>query len=482
MPIKKQQILTLHIEDLAYGGRGLSRYEGIRTFTDNVVPGDTAQVQVTKIHKNYLETRLEKIITPSPSRIVPRCKHFSSCGGCDSLMLPYEEQIRYKERQVFSAIEHIAGIKDFERRAILGCRSPWFYRNKMEFSFGECLDGSLPIGMHLKGRRYDIFDLDECYLGNPWNPLILQALRQFILKYKLSPFHFKKNTGLLRSLIIREGKHTNEFMLNLIVSHEPFPQKDAFRDFMVEACHNIFQIEAVDPSTKEVLKNMVSLYLTRIVTQKGQRTHVNSELLHGSPTISETLTVNTQTLSFALHPQAFFQTNTFQAEVLYKQVIELSDLKGDETVYDLYCGTGTIGLFLAQYVKKVFAIDLEESAIQNARENAKHNNINNIDFFCGDVLKILSEICNKAQTDKPSFDPQIIVVDPPRVGLSPKALEKIVEIKPSKIIYVSCNPATLARDLDLFSQNGYTLKIVQPVDMFPHSAHIEAVCSLVGFS
>lgn len=404
-------------------------------------------------------------------------------------MLSYEDQLRFKEKQVFSTLEHIGGLKEFERKSIFGCRFSWFYRNKMEFSIGwktfekisnhSSEQDAFSIGLHKTGRKYDLFDLQSCHLGSPWNPDIVDAMRQFFIKHHLQPFHFQKNNGLLRSLFLRESKSTGDIMINLVISHEPFPQINAFRDFMVEECDRIFRATPQVPEKKVSEKNehypfqppkLRSLYVSRILPQKGQKTRIAEILLHGEPTIRETLTVENDTLHFQILPQAFFQTNTFQAEILYAQALSLAELSGNEVAYDLYCGTGTIGLFFAKHVKKVYGIEMSQDAVKNARESALLNNIKNIEFFCGDVAEEIHFISEK---------PDIVVVDPPRVGLRDKVIEYISALRVPKIVYVSCNPATFARDCQFFTQLGYTLKIVQPVDMFPHTYHIEIVALLV---
>lgn len=511
--IKKHDRLSITIEDLALGGRGIARAEGMTVFANRVVPGDEAEVQVLKVKKRYLEAKLQSITKPSPLRVHPRCEHFDICGGCTWQMLSYEDQLRFKEKQVFSTLEHIGGLKEFERRPILGCKFPWFYRNKMEFSIGwqphdgasnneknseKCYfgdDGVLEktdfaIGLHKAGRIFDLFDLKSCHLGNPCNSEIVDAFRQFALKHHLQPFHFQKNNGLLRSLFLREGKSTGEIMLNLVISHEPFPQLNDFRDFMVNQCERIFHTMAKALKKKATRKKasgenelypfqipkLQSLYVTRILPQKGFKTQVAEILLHGEPTIRETLTVNNTTLHFQILPQAFFQTNTTQAEILYSHALSLAELSGNEVVYDLYSGTGTIGLFFAKHSKKVYGIEMNPDAVKNARESALLNGINNIEFFCGDVL---GEIQRIADHHGRIERPDIVVVDPPRVGLHDKVIEHISALRVPKIIYVSCNPATLARDCQFFTQLGYKLKIVQPVDMFPHTYHIETVALLV---
>ncbi|MBI5754674.1 class I SAM-dependent RNA methyltransferase [Candidatus Peregrinibacteria bacterium] len=479
---KKNDILTLEITDLAFGGRGISRFEGRTVFINTAVPGDTVEVRVTTAKNRFIEAEVIKVISPSPDRIDPRCRHFSECGGCAWQMLTYDVQIAHKEKQVFSTVEHISGLSDFEKQPIMGCETPWFYRNKMEFSFGRDSEGKTVLGLHLAGRWYDIFDLEECFLGNPWNSVLVKVARDFCLRNGLSPYIVKENRGLLRSLIIREGKNTGEIMINLVISHEEFPKMNDFRDCMVAECAKIFDKKLSDAFLAESLpkSRLASLYLTRFLVKKGSRHVLKEELLYGSPSIHETLTVADKTLSFEIFPQSFFQPNTRQAQKLYTAALDLAGLSGTEMVYDLFCGTGTIGLFFAPHVQKVMGIEVNESGVSSARKNATANGISNIEFVSAPVEQWLKSVSSGGvASDSVATGgiprPQVIIIDPPRAGLSPRALERILALGAERIVYVSCNPATFSRDARLFTHKNYRLSAVQPVDMFPQTPHIEMV-------
>jgi 23S rRNA (uracil1939-C5)-methyltransferase len=458
MDLKKGQIVPLMIERLAYGGDGIGKYEGRVTFVPNVVPGDQLQVALTKIKSNRMEAHLEELVVPSPERIQPRCSHFDVCGGCTWQMLPYEDQLKYKEQQVREALHHVGGfpeeLVDRVVRPILGCETPWAYRNKMEFSFGTpSLEDQTPmLGLHKPKQRYSVFNLNECFLPSPVMAEIVTKVREFVLEEKLTVYHEGRREGLLRNLLIREGVHTGEFMVALLTSGEPFEAADRFKE--------LFEGDERIASTLHVVK----------IQQRGVRTSYQTKVLAGNPVIHEELRLEDgRSLRFEISLEAFFQPNTKQAELLYGQAITLAGLTGDEVVYDLYCGTGTIGMFCAHAAKEVVGIELNAEAVENARKNATHNELENIRFAAGDVGKML---------DSSLPTPDVVIVDPPRAGLQGDTPHKVADLQAPKLVYVSCNPATLSRDLQLFTQRGYKIEAVQPVDMFPHTYHIETVVCL----
>lgn len=505
MGFKQDRNLTVKISDLAFGGQGVSRisHEGSEfvIFVDQGVPGDTAEIFLTKIKKNYAEGRITRRVEDSKLRVPARCKHFGVCGGCQWQFLKYEDQLRFKEKQVLDALTRIGGLVDIPLLPILESPSPWFYRNKMEYSFAGGTYGSttssvslrgalaplpfgdsardpqdprsvahpLMLGLHPKNRYAEVFDLEECYLQSQFAVQMVLWMKEWANKHKLSAYDPRRNKGLLRNFVIREARSTGESMVDLVTSHEPFQLTT--------------QLE------KDILKafpNITSLYHTAVIIKKGFRTVVSEKLLAGKPALTEIVRIASKashyqmegsfldgdsllSLIFDIRPQAFFQPNSKAAEVLLGLLLSLARPRTDDVVYDLYCGTGLIGMFFAKLVKKVYGIELNESALESARENAKKNGLTNIEFLCGDVGKTIEKIPEK---------PTLVVVDPPRAGLTLKALEHILELSPPKILYVSCNPATLARDLKILLENVYTLKAVQPIDLFPQTYHIETLCLL----
>jgi 23S rRNA (uracil1939-C5)-methyltransferase len=459
--------LELTIETLAFGGEGVAKipFNGkfFTVFVEDVVPGDRVKVRITRKKSKWARGFVKELLKPSDLRLQPRCKHFGSdfardgkpnlsknCGGCAWQFLSYDQQLLYKERQVREAIRHLGGIENEVVLPIIGMKEPWFYRNKMEFSFSRSQSGEITLGLHLKRRHYDVTELEECFLLAPYVGELVQGVRHFFQGLQIDP-EIK-----LESLTVREGKNTGEIML--ILSAEGRDKK------IVDA----FSAWALDFFSKNNLK-LTSLYFINIHNKPGKPKLLSDELLYGKPTIREELRLEGgRALSFQISPLAFFQPNTSQAQVLYQKALEAAALSGNEIVYDLFCGTGTIGLFCTKQARKVYGIDINVSAIENARLNATANGITNIEFLAGDTDKNLSKITEK---------PDVVMVDPPRNGLEPKVVEKIIELAPQRIVYVSCNPSTLARDIKLFS-NRYELQSVQPVDMFPQTYHIENVAGL----
>jgi len=459
-PFKKFGKIKVKIEKLAFGGAGIGYLKAEKpmvVFIEDAIPGDEVEAEIRKIKPNYLEAKLIEIIKPSELRIEPRCRHFNICGGCTLQNLNYGEQLKIKENQVREALEHTGGFKNPNVLNIIGCRDPWFYRNKMEFSFGADEDGNVTLGLHPKHYRWDVFQLEECFLENSDTGEMVKAVADFMNENNLSPYNFKNDAGLLRTFTVREGKRTNERMVNLTISEAPFLKQKEFIQLLTES---------------KKFRAPTSIYLTNQIIKKGSRTELIENLLYGEPLLNEEMMLeNGASLKFEILPQAFFQTNTLQAEILYQKVIDLGGIESGNIVYDLFCGTGTIGLFAAHKAGSVLGVDNNESAIKNARTNAEKNGIKNVKYYIGDVFEVISGRVEK---------PDIIIVDPPRAGLGDKLCEHLLTIGAKKIVYVSCNPSTLARDLKTLCalNSGYELLAAQPVDMFPHTYHIETVCEL----
>lgn len=482
---KKGDIAQLEIVDLAFGGDGVAKMktdEGeLAVFVAGCVPGDKVEARLLKIKKQHVEARLEKILTPSKARITPRCKHFASaqreredaaslglvgpkraspslknrCGGCSLQFLSYEDQLKWKQKMVNDSLERIGGFHGIRMEPILGCESPWFYRNKMEYSFGA----DAVLGLHPAKNYKEVFDLEECFLQSPRSVEIALAVEKWGQKNRLSGFDPRSGEGLLKNLVIREGKNTNEIMVNLVTAAEDFPPEKDFAEFL-----------------RKAFPDITSCYRTAVTVRRGFRTAVKEFLLFGKPALSETLTVQNITLKFEIYPQAFFQPNTKQAEILYGKIVEFAEPKAENSMFDLFCGTGTIGMFFAKLGCQVTGIELNKDAIENAHANARINGIENIEFLCGDINK---EQPMAALFDKKRSHPLALITDPPRAGIAQKSLEKIIALKIPKWIYVSCNPTTLARDLKIICETGgYKIEKIQPVDMFPHTYHVETVVRL----
>jgi len=439
------------------------------------VPGDRVRVEVIRYRKRKVEGRIGRILSPSPMRIEPRCKHFGSfagsgegkgCGGCVLQSLDYRHQLSVKERLVKKLMKD-AGIDPGLVHPTRGLDEPWYYRNKMEFSFGAHEDGTLGLGLHPSGMRFEVIDLEECFLQSSFVAPFLAAVRQWARAEGLEAFHFKRNDGWLRTLTIREGKRTGQRLVELTTSHAETCGPDARA---VAAAAEAFTKLALQTS-EDLGAPLNSIYWTRHRAVRGEPTRRIEEVMHGAEYLAEELhLLGDDVLRFRIHPRAFFQPNTRQAEELYARVVERAELDGGERLLDLYCGTGTIGMALSPWADSVVGVEMQADAVDNARENARLNDIDHIEFICGDVSSVLQER---------TIEADVIIVDPPRAGLMPKALEHIDAIEGARrLVYVSCNPKALARDLVLLHERGWTTSSIEPVDMFAHTYHIENVTLL----
>ena len=485
--LKKGDEIELTIESLAFGAEGVGHYRplmfaepqrsgALAVFVEDTVPGDIVTVRIGTKKRNFARGYIVGFVKKAPNRIAPLCKHFGKCGGCVLQYLNYHDQLGIKEQQVRDAIKRIGGFDESLVLPIIGCGEPWYYRNKMEFSFSyaerssalinkkvfsesdleeekPASKGQLSLGLHVRRRHHDLVELKECFLMNEYTGPLVARLREFFREMDLRG-RIPEEMRLL-SVVFREGKNSGEIMVNLLVENgEP--------DFLDE------YLELLQEELKG--KNLASVYFTQIVNFKGRPKKTHEQLLRGEPVIREELNLeNGKSLKFELSPQAFFQPNTRQAEVLYGVALKAAGLTGDEIVYDLFCGAGTIGIFCAHAAKKVYGIEINESAVDNARRNAELNSIKNIEFLAGDVAKVLPAIREK---------PDVVIIDPPRDGMHGRTVELTAGLDAKRLVYVSCNPATLARDLQLFTKTGRRLESVQPVDMFPQTSHIECVAVL----
>lgn len=455
MQTKKGEIIEVDISTLAFGGKGLGKIDGKAVFVDLAVPGDKVKASVTKIKTSYLEAKLVDILVPSEKRVKPKCPYFGVCGGCQFQHLPYKNQLEIKKQHVIDAFERIGELANPPVMEILRSENHYYYRNKMEFSFGYDAEMKFAMGMHLPGRRYDILDLKECHLQSEISAGIVNAVREWAISNDLKPYRFQTEEGELKALYIRESKRTNERMVNLVTA-EKVPEN--FEELLGKLSAVLAEME------------VTSFYWSQIISHRGSPRRTVEYLISGKRTITEKMILaNGDELSFEIHPQAFFQVNTLQAEVLYYEVVKLVEENPCELIFDLFCGTGTIGLFLAKHCKKVLGVELNKDAVKSAVSNAQKNKIFNIDFFAGDVAKVLEDLKEK---------PSLIVVDPPRAGMTAKMIKQVSDFGTKKLIYVSCNPATMARDCLLLREFGFQVKKIQPVDMFPQTFHIENVALL----
>jgi 23S rRNA (uracil1939-C5)-methyltransferase len=450
--IKKNDIVELQISDLAYGGTSVARLDGFVVLVLGGIPGDVIKAKITRRKPNYAEAQIKEVVRPSDLRIEPRCSHFGLCGGCTWQNLRYEDQLGFKTKEVRESLRHIGRFAEPPVGDALGSQDVFFYRNKMEYAFSPHPENKLVLGLHPR-RRYDlVFDLKECFLQSEQANQIVDFVRRYAKENGLPAYDHGTRSGLLRFLMIKEAKNTDMSMVNLVTFRGDFPQAGHLADSVMTSF----------PKVKSVVRNINSKLAHVAVGEE-------EELLGGERIITETL----GDFTFEISSNSFFQTNPKQAERLYQVVLQKAELQGEENVLDLYCGNGTISMFLATKAKSVTGVESVPETVENATRNAELNGVANCEFILGEARKVLKEF----EQQKRSFD--LVVTDPPRAGLHPKVVKSLLAVGPPKIIYVSCNPTTLARDLKILCENGYKLAEVQPVDMFPHTYHIESVTKLV---
>ena len=465
MKRKKKFVLEdLAVTSYAAEGKGLGRVDGKVIFVEGAVPGDVVDVLITKSKKDWAEGKATKIKEFSKERSEPFCIHFGVCGGCKWQMLPYQKQLEYKEKETVDAFKRIGHLKDIPMLPIIGSEKIIHYRNKLEFTFSnkiylsvqelkELGDDDWPggaLGYHVPGLYDKIIDIYECWLMDDVNNKIRNSIREFAMANNYSYYNIKEHNGWLRNIIIRNCE-SGELMVNLVFGYDDKKERERICNFLLKQAPSITTL------------------LYTINTKWNDSTYdLDPQIVSGKGYVIEKL----GEYNFKISPKSFFQTNTKQAERLYNVVKDFATLNGNEIVYDLYCGTGSIGIFLSKHAKKIVGVDVISEAIQDAKENATLNNLDHASFFCGDVI----EICN-GEFFNVHGRPDVIIVDPPRAGLHAKLIDKIIEIAPGKIVYVSCNVATQARDIQLLSEK-FSVENLQPVDMFPHTHHIECVAEL----
>jgi len=467
--VKNGDELTLEIERSAFEGKCVARVDGLVVFVPGVVPGDTVRVKLRKVKSQYAEAEPIEVTRNSNLRADPRCKYFGVCGGCKWQHVDYAAQLTFKRQQVIDALERIGGFQDMHVNETLGSEEVYFYRNKMEFSFGEQWladkefadlkaaggKGAAALGLHPAARFDKVLDIDECWLQSTLSNRILNAVRRLILENRLTIYSTRTHIGYLRNLVIREGRRTGEVMVNLVTSED---RKEVMAPLSQSLVGEIPEITTV--------VNNVTTRKSQVAVGEYERVY------HGPGTITDRI----GGLSFSISANSFFQTNTGQAEKLYEVAKRMAKLEQEDVVYDLYSGTGTIALFLADQVSKVVGIEMVESAVLDARRNAELNGVTNCWFEIGDLKEKLTKDREWLQRHGP---PTVLIIDPPRSGLHEKAINAMLQLRPRRMVYVSCNPTTQARDLKLLCANGgYAIEEVQPVDMFPHTYHIENVVGL----
>ncbi|MFA5511058.1 MAG: 23S rRNA (uracil(1939)-C(5))-methyltransferase RlmD [Candidatus Kapaibacterium sp.] len=464
----KSELVELDVIAAGFEGVCISKYNEKVVFTKYTVPGDRILASIKKNRKKFYEARVEKILVESKDRITPLCKHFGTCGGCSRQNMTYDKQLEWKSVNVKDVFERIGKIHDAEHLPIIAVENEFNYRNKMEFSFGasrwlstEEINSGLPIrdrdfafGLHLPGRYDRIIDIKNCSIQHDYANEIMNAVRFYSLDYKVKPYNVHDHSGFVRGLIIRYSLYSDEFMTILMTKKPESSNEEQFLEWYKNEFSRMFTgvtnvIHAINES-----KNPVDISSYEVISGNGF------------------LTEDILGVKFQISPFSFFQTNSYQLNKFINAIIETCKLKSDDVVWDLYCGTGSITLPASRYVKKITGIELVESSVEDARKNARINQISNVEFFQADLHnKKIPDLLNSLEK------PDIIILDPPRSGISPNLIEHLLEIAPERIVYVSCNPATQARDCNLLYEK-YSVETVQPVDMFPQTYHIESIASL----
>jgi 23S rRNA (uracil1939-C5)-methyltransferase len=449
VPVKVDDELDLRVESLAYGGNGVARLNGFVVFVRRGLPGDTVRARVTKVKRNHAEALATEVLEPGPQRVEAPCAHYPACGGCRFQDLAYEAQFEIKHGQVAEALRRLGDLPDFPLEPIVPAESAFAYRNKMEYSFTQLEDGPT-LGLHQAGRWDSVLEVEKCWLTTDVGNSIRNAVRDWAREEGLEAYDQETGKGYLRHLVVREGRNTGQVLVQLVTARaERFE-----RGYLVEVLRRFPEVRSIHWSVND---------------RAAEVTNLPSELLWGEEAIEEELCG----LRFRLSPNAFLQTNTAMAERLYGLAGEYAGLTGVETVWDLYCGIGTIGLSLAPQALTVWGIEVSEESVARAIENADLNGITNTAFFAGNVGEVVEELLER------SGPPDVVVVDPPRAGLAGKALRRLGRIGAPRIVYVSCNPTTLASDVKQLRVDwGYELARARPVDMFPHTPHVETVALL----
>jgi 23S rRNA (uracil1939-C5)-methyltransferase len=448
-PVARDQELELSIDSLAYGGNGVARLNGFVVFVRRGLPGDVVRARVTKVKRNHAEALAVEVLQPGPQRVDAPCAHYPACGGCRFQDLAYEAQVAAKEEQVADALRRIGGIAEPPLEPIVPAVDQFHYRNKVEYSFTQSPNGPA-LGFHKAGRWDEVLEIERCWISSDLSNALRDAVRDWARAEKLEPYDQAEHTGYLRHLVIREGRNTGQALVQLVTA----PGERFDRDELVEVLRRFPEARSIHWAVNE---------------SQAEVTNLPTTLLWGEDAIEEELCG----LRFRVRPNAFLQTNTKMAERVYELAGEYAGLTGNETVYDLYCGIGSIGLTMAANALTVWGVEVSEESVACAIENAELNGIANAAFFAGEVGASLEELRERTGA------PDVIVVDPPRAGLSGKALRRAARLEASRFVYVSCNPTTLAGNVKELERDwGYKLERVRPVDMFPHTPHVEAVALL----
>ncbi|MBQ9701043.1 MAG: 23S rRNA (uracil(1939)-C(5))-methyltransferase RlmD [Lachnospiraceae bacterium] len=450
--VKKNEEYIITIEDMGSEGEGVGKVDGFTLFVKDGLPGDVARVKVIKEGKSYGYGRLMEVITPSEYRVDAVCPVARQCGGCQIQELSYEAQLAFKEKKVQNNLERIGKVtpSEYEMCTIIGMEEPYHYRNKAQFPVGADKEGNIITGFYA-GRTHSIIPCDDCAIGDSVNKTILEIIKCHMRKHSIKPYNEESHTGLVRHILIRRGFTTGEIMVCIVINGMEFKAGS-------ELVSELVAIDGMKSISLNINREKSNVIMGNMVID-----------LYGDGYITDYI----GDVQFRISPLSFYQVNPVQTKELYGKALEFAGLTGTETVWDMYCGVGTISLFLAKAARKVYGVEIVPEAIDDARKNAKINGIENAEFFVGKAEEIVPKMYNEY-----GLGADVVVVDPPRKGCDEKLLKTIVDMNPEKVVYVSCDSATLARDVKILGEYGYKLQKVQPVDMFPHSFHVETVVLL----
>jgi 23S rRNA (uracil-5-)-methyltransferase RumA len=448
--MKKNDIIQIEITDIGMNGEGIGKVDGLTMFIKDAIVGDIIEARIMKMKKNYGYACIVKIIKESSYRVEPKCPIAKPCGGCQLQALSYEEQLKYKQNKVYNHFQRIGKFNEIPMEPIVGMENPYSYRNKAQFPIGRDKEGNIVAGFYAS-RTHSIIATEKCYIGAKINEEILRKVISFMEEYKIEPYNEVTGAGLVRHVLIRYGFTTKEIMVCLVINRNRLKNSDKLIGKLVE------------------MKGMTSISIN--MNKENTNVILGTELkvLWGQGYITDYI----GDIKYQISPLSFYQVNPMQTRVLYEKALNAAGLTGNEIVWDLYCGIGTISLFLAKKAKKVYGVEIVPQAIIDAKENARINGITNAEFFVGKAEEVLPQ-----KYKKENVYADVIVVDPPRKGCEESLLDTMIQMKPKRIVYVSCDSATLARDLEYLCRVDYEIKTVCPVDMFPHSTHVETVVLL----
>lgn len=448
--VEKNKEYIIKIENSGHQGEGVGKIDNFTVFVEGALKDETVKVKLIKVNKNYGVGKLIEVLSSSESRTEPVCSTYKRCGGCNLQHSTYEAQLSFKTERVRDVIKRIGKLEDVKIHNTIGMETPYNYRNKVQLPVGKNKDSEIVVGFYAP-RSHDIINMECCYIQDEVGDKVIKVVKEWMKKFNIETYDEKTNSGIVRHIMIRKGFKTEEVMVVVVTNGNSIPYSEELVSMLKD------NIQGID----SIIQNINNKQTNVILGQK-------CKTLYGKDTITDFI----GEFKFNISPLSFFQVNSIQTEVLYNKALEYADLQGDEIVFDAYCGTGTISLFLSQNAKKVYGVEIIPQAIQNAIKNAEENNVTNTEFIVGEAENEIPKLIEKG------IKADVVVVDPPRKGCEESLLHSIAKMSPKKIVYVSCDPATLARDLNILQQLGYKTLEIQPVDMFPQTAHVETVVKL----